>query len=105
MDLIVKQAWVSTGSSGSVGALEVPLGMSYATMYIDHSTLATTQSFSFQSAQESSGPWFIEGTTQIATAASTRFKFQITGPVGPWVRGYLHTASTGTYNVFLLGVG
>lgn len=105
MDLLVKQAWQSTGSSGGLPAIELLLSAAYTVMYVDHSTLATTQSFSFQSAQESSGPWFLEGSTQLSTATSTRFGLRVTGPVGPWVRPYLHTESTGLYNVILLGVG
>lgn len=106
MEQIVKQAWASTGSSGGMAAIELIHCPSYAVMYIDHSTLATTQSFSFQSAQESSGPWFIEGSTQIAAAnASTRFAMRVTGPIGPWVRPYFHSASTGNYNIILLGGG
>ena len=105
MDLIINQSWLSTGSSGGMAAIEVPISAAYTVMYIDHSTLATTQSFSYQSAKESTGPWFIEGSTQISTAVSTRFSLRVTGPVGSFVRPYLHTASTGLYNVQLIGVG
>jgi hypothetical protein len=28
----------------------------------------------------------------------------VSGPVAPFIRGYLHTASTGAYTVFLIGM-
>lgn len=106
MDLILKQGWTSTGTSGGLAAVEVPLGVAYATFYVDHSTLATTQSISIQTAQYSTGPWFIEASTQIAAAnASTALGMHITGPIGPFVRPYLHSPATGFYNVMLWGVG
>ena len=106
MDLIVKQGWVSTGSSGGLAAIHVPCQPSYSVLYVDHSTIATTQSFSLQSAKESSGPWLNEASTSISTTAgSTRNALRVTGPLGPWVRPYFHTASTGTYNLEFLGVG
>lgn len=109
MGLILSQRWVSTGSSGQVGApVECRHGVRDLTCYIAHSTIITTNSFSLQTAQHSTGPWFIEGSTQLSTGnaatASTAFRLQITGPVGTWVRGYLHTASTGTYNILVLGL-
>ena len=108
MGLILSQVWTSTGSSGPVGTVECRHGVRDITCYIAHSTIITTNSFSLQSAIESSGPWFVEGSTQLSTgnaaAASTSFRLQITGPVGPWIRGYLHTASTGTYNVLVIGL-
>lgn len=105
MDLLVKQAWLSTGSSGGLPAVEMPFSAAYSVMYVDHSTLATTQSITYQSGLESTGPWFLEGSTGMTTVASTRLIMRVTGPVGPWVRPYLHTASTGTYNIILIGVG
>lgn len=105
MELVVNQGWLSTGSSGGLPAIELPISAAYTVLYIDHSTLATTQSFSYQSAQYSSGPWFVEASTQLSTAVSTRFGLRVTGPVGPFVRPYLHTTSTGTYNFILYGVG
>ena len=105
MALITKQAWTSTGTSGAMTAIEVPESPNYAVLYVDHSTLATTQSASFQTAQNSTGPWFIEGSTQIAAAnATTNFAMRVTGPIGPWVRPYLHTSSTGSYDFLLIGV-
>ena len=109
MGLILSQVWVSTGSSGQVGPpVECRHGLQGLTCYIAHSTIITTNSFSLQTAIDSTGPWFIEGSTQLSTgaaaAASTAFRLQITGPVAPWIRGYLHTSATGTYNVLVIGM-
>ena len=102
--LTVKQAWASTGSSGGLTALEIPDPHQFTNFHIAHSTLATTNSVSLQTAQQSSGPWFIEGSTQLSTAVSTAFVMRISGPVGPWVRPYIHTASTGQYDFMLIGI-
>lgn len=105
MDLIAQQGWTSTGSSGGLAALRLPLPPSYSVLYCDFSTLATTNSFALQSALESSGPWLDEVSTSISTATSTRLGIRVTGPIGPYVRPILKTASTGTYNLMFLGVG
>lgn len=105
MDITVRQAWGSTGgTSGALGVVELR-GVCYTSFYVDCSTLATTNSVSLQSAQASSGPWFAEASTQLSTAASTQYRMQVTGPIGPFVRPYLHTVSTGEYHLLLLGVG
>lgn len=105
MDLIAKQAWTSTGSSGALATIELPIVPTYSVLYIDFSTLATTNSFALQSALASSGPWFNEGSTDISTAISTRLALRVTGPVGSFVRPILKTASTGAYNFQFIGVG
>lgn len=111
MDLVVKHAWnidrsvASTSSSGGLTAVYLPISVQYTMLSVAFSTLATTQSLSYQSALESSGPWFIEASTQLSTAVSTRMVMRVAGPVGSWVRPYFHTASTGAYDVLLLGVG
>lgn len=110
MDLLVKQTWTVDRSAAAASgvmasAIEVPLGMAYASIYLDCSTLTSTQSFNFESAQESTGPWFIEKSTAIAVNTSTRFLMNVVGPVGPWVRARLLSASSGTYHVLFLGVG
>lgn len=108
--LVIKQTWTidraTAASSGGQTAIELNDNVTDAVMYIDHSTLTTTNSFSFQSAQQSSGPWTIEGSTVTGAAgtASTNFALRVTGPVGPWVRPYLHTASSGGYDFLLIGV-
>lgn len=102
---VVNQVWHSTGSSGAVAsAIRLPQQARDVALFIAHSTLASTQSASLQSAINSSGPWFLEGSTQIANGnVSTVFKLAPTGPVGRWVRGYLHSASTGDYDFMLIG--
>lgn len=104
MDLIYKQGWSNTGAAGALTAIEVAPA-AYSVFSIDCSTLATTNSVTLQSAQFSSGPWFIEASTAISTAASTMYVMHITGPLGPWVRPVLNTAATGAYDLLLFGVG
>jgi hypothetical protein len=98
--------WTSTGSSGAVGsALKIDWPAVESVLMIQYSTLASTQSVSLQMAQESSGPWAVQTSTSISTANSTQITLRVTGPLGPgWVRPYLHSASTGTYQFRLLGV-
>lgn len=105
MDLMLKQGWTSTGTSGALSSIQAPAGMSYLTFYVDCSTLTTTQSISLMAAQESTGPWVIEASTQIAVNISTAFGMHITGPTGPWLRPYLHSPGTGFYNLMVVGVG
>jgi len=101
----INHSWTSTGSSGAVGTpVKVDFGPLETAVSVSHSTLATTQSWSFQTAQESTGPWFTEGSTAISTAVAGNSVMRFTGPF-TWGRVYLHTASTGTYAVKLLGVG
>jgi len=105
MGLIVKQVFTSTGSSEIIGTVANPHGVQNLTCYIAHSTLASTNSFVLQSAIESSGPWFTEGSTELATGnVSTAFRLQVTGPVGLFVRGVLRSASTGNYSFLLMGL-
>lgn len=96
-------SWESTGSSGGLTARTIPFPAIEAVLYIQYSTLATTQSASFQTAQQSSGPWVIEASTVMSTAVSTQHALRITGPFNI-VRPYLHTASTGTYRFRLIAV-
>ena len=105
MELIAKQAWASEGTSGGLAELYLPMTPAYCVLYVDYSTLKDTQSIEFQSAQNSTGPWLAELSTVMATAVSTRHGMRVTGPVGPWVRPYLKSASTGTYHFEFLGVG
>jgi hypothetical protein len=93
----VKQEWESSGSSGGLAAVQLRESPAVFALYCSVSTLATTQSFSLQTAAQSSGPWVSELSTQMTTAASTRYVLRGTGPLGEWVRPYLHTAATGTY--------
>ena len=104
----INQAWIVNGtvSSGALTALEVPgENIAQAVVYVDFSTLATTQSFQFQSAQDSTGPWFVEASTVMPTGnVSTRFGMRIQGPIAPFVRPRLLTNATGNYNIMFVGV-
>jgi len=102
----INQTWTSTGSSGGLTPVYLGGGCMDAALYAQASTLASTQSFAFQTAQESTGPWFTEGSTSIgATAnASAQAVLRVTGPF-LWMRPYLHSASTGTYQLRLIAVG
>src|SRR5262245_60022691 len=96
---VIRQVWHSTGSSGGLPAFHLTNLARDVALFIAHSTLASTQSASLQSAINSTGPWFVEGSTQIANGnASTVFKLSASGPAGRWVRPYLHSASTGDYD-------
>jgi Zn-dependent M28 family amino/carboxypeptidase len=103
--ILLNQKWHSTGSSGPVAsAIFLQSPVRDIALFINHSTLASTQSCSLQSAIESTGPWFVEGSTQIAAAnASTGFKLAAQGPTGNWIRVYLHSNSTGDYDFQLVG--
>ena len=113
MDILVRQNWnlaADVSSAGMQGgtavlAIEVPLSAQYHTMYVDFSTLATSNSLALQSAIESSGPWFAETSTQLSTAISTRLGMHVSGPIGPYVRPFFGTVATGTYHVTYLAVG
>ena len=107
--LTVKQAWTSTGGTSgplAVISLQESENFTQGVVYLNHSTLATTQSFNFESAQESTGPWLIETSTVLSSVAnvSTNMSMRLTGPIGPFIRPRLLTPATGFYNVLLLGV-
>lgn len=102
--LELDQSWTSTGSSGGLAAIDVRWPPVESVLLVQYSTLATTQSVSLQVAQDSTGPWAIEASTQISTTGtSTQIALRVTGPYG-FVRPYLHTASTGAYQFRLIGV-
>lgn len=90
-------------SSGGLTAVTIPFPPVNSVLYIQHSTLATTNSVSFQTAQQSSGPWFGEASTGLSTAVSTQIALRVTGPY-MIMRPYLHTVSTGAYRLRLLAV-
>lgn len=99
----LNHVWTSTGASGGLTAVRVYGPISQSALYCQFSTLATTNSVSLQTAQESSGPWFTEGSTSISTLASGQVVLRMTGPYD-WARPYIHTASTGLYQFRLIGV-
>lgn len=101
--------WTSTGSSGGATNLtpvELRAGASYSALFVQTSTLASTQSFSFQTAQSSAGPWYTENSTSIGADANNTAQgvIRVTGPY-KWMRPRLNSASTGTYTLRLIAVG
>ena len=105
MELLYKQGWTASSGAVALAAVEVPVGAAYNAFYVAVSTLATSQSITLQSAQESSGPWFVETSTEVSTAASTAYKMFISGPIGPFVRPVMRTNASGAYSFLLIGVG
>lgn len=99
--LEIDNTWTSTGSSGGLTPVYLAAGCQQSVLKCQFSTLASTQSFSFQTAQESTGPWFTEASTSISTAVSGQAALRVTGPY-KWMRPYLHSASTGNYTFRLV---
>lgn len=98
--------WTSDGaSSGGLTAVQIQAGCSQLVLYGQSSTLASTNSFALQSAQQSTGPWFTEGSTSFSATATVigQSALRLTGPVR-WVRPYLNSASTGTYTFRMIAV-
>ena len=101
--LEINVLWTSTGSSGGLESVHVSGTPMASVLTIQHSTLASTQSISFQIGQASTGPWVNEATASQSTAVSTASAIRVTGPY-KWMRPYFHSASTGTYTLRLIGV-
>lgn len=98
----LEHTWTSSGATGGLTPVEVPFPALESVLYCEHSTLATSNSFEFQTAQKSSGPWFTEASTAMgATAAVAQRAIRLTGPYR-WMRPVLKTESTGTYNLRLI---
>lgn len=100
--LEVDFTWSSTGTSGGLAAVHVQAAVRDSVLYCHHSTLASTQSFGFQTAIASTGPWYTEGTGAVSTALNGLVAVRVTGPY-VFMRPYLNSASTGTYTFRLLG--
>lgn len=101
----INHRWDSTGgTSGGLTGVYVAAGAVESVLYCEFSTLATTNSYSFQTALSSGGPWFTEGSTSISTALNGLAALRITGPY-IWARPYLHTVSTGNYQFRLIANG
>ena len=96
-----RKVWTATGSSGGLTAVDAGGMMTHSVLLCQCSTLASTQSFSYQIAQASTGPWLTEQSTSIASGAQAALR--ITGPY-TWFRPYLNSASTGTYQFTLVAV-
>lgn len=101
--LEIDATWTSTGSTGGLSPVEVFFPPIHSVMTCAHSTLATSNSISFQTAQAISGPWFTEASTSLSTGTEAAVVMRVTGPYR-YVRPALHTASTGTYTIRLTGV-
>lgn len=97
----------ATGSSGGLDAFEIPngAGPTESALFCQTSTLASTQSFGFQTAQASTGPWFTELSTSIGASSlvAAQAALRLTGPYR-FMRPFINSASTGTYRFQLIGV-
>lgn len=101
--------WAVDRTESSVGstfaALKMPFPPTESALYLSASTLASTQSFAFQTAQASSGPWVTENSTVIAAdgSSASAARIRVTGPYR-WMRPALNSVSTGTYTFRLTAV-
>ena len=100
--LELNHTWTSTGSTAALTPVSVREVVSESALYVQFSTLATTNSVEFQTAQESTGPWFTEGSTAISSALAGQVVLRVTGPY-LYMRPQLKTASTGSYTIRLVG--
>lgn len=101
--LEIKHSWTSDGaSSGGLAPVYVQAAVIESVLYCQHSTLATSNSVSLQTAISSAGPWFTEASTAISTGVEGLVGLRLTGPY-VWARPYLHTPSTGAYTLRLIG--
>ena len=100
--LELNHVWTSSGSTAALTPVYVRDVVSESALYVQFSTLSTTNSVEFQTAQESSGPWFTEGSTAISTAAAGQVVVRVSGPY-LYMRPQLKTASTGSYTLRLIG--
>ena len=99
----LNHVWTFDGTSGGLTPVEVQFPPTESALFVQNSTIATTNSFSFQTAQASSGPWFTEASTSVSTLAAAQTVLRVTGPY-LWMRPYFPTKSTGAYTVRLLAV-
>jgi hypothetical protein len=101
--------WTVDRTESSIGstftAINIPFPPTDSVLYLNASTLATTQSFAFQTALDSTGPWITENSTAINSngTSNSAARIRVTGPY-PWMRPLLNTASTGTYIFRLVAV-
>lgn len=99
-------SWSSDGSSGGLAGYQVASAGLHTALYLQCSTIATTFSYSLQTAISSAGPWVTEASTSAsATASATSLDvLRLTGAY-EWIRPYFTTKSTGTHIVKLVVVG
>lgn len=106
--LVLDYTWTvpaAGSSSPTLNGVEIKFGPSYTVLYATCSTLASTQSFSLQTAPTSTGPWIGEGSTSLPGTATVSggALLRLTGPYR-FVRPLLNSVSTGTYTFRLIGV-
>lgn len=100
--LEVDHPWTSTGSSGGLTPVYTDGFQTESVLVITHSTLASSNSISFQTGLSSAGPWIIEATGATgSTGLSSGFAIRVTGPY-KWMRPYFHSASTGSFTLRLV---
>jgi hypothetical protein len=92
------QGWSFTGTSGGGAAVQVTGDVIEMAWYA-RTGAASTATISVQGADESTGPWFTQASTVLATAAGTIMR--VTGPQ-IWVRP--HNNSTGIVTIRAIGV-
>lgn len=109
--LEVNRTWAIPAATSSVAGLTlspVKLGVAplYTALYLESSTIASTQSFALQTAASSAGPWVTEASTSVS-ATNNSTTCDVLRLTGPWVfaRPKLNSGSTGTYTFRLVAVG
>lgn len=109
MILEVDHTWVvpaATSSLSPTTILKLKVAPLHTALYCQASTIASTQSFSLQTAQSSAGPWATEGSTSVSANGSSAScdVLRLTGPF-LFARPRFGAVSTGTYTFRLIGVG
>ncbi len=109
--LEVNRTWVIPAAGSSVAGLTLsPVKLDvpplHTALYLESSTLASTQSFALQTAISSGGPWVTEGSTSASptNSATACDVLRLTGPY-IFARPKLLSGSTGTYTFRLVAVG
>lgn len=106
MSKMADYVWTSTGgSSGYIGS-PVRLydyGLESA-VFLEKST-GCTCTLSFESAQESTGPFVALASTTTNSSLAESFRMGITGPIGRWIQPRFTTASsTGFFRIRFLSI-
>ena len=99
--------WTSTGgSSGYIGSPVQLFGQGVENaVLIEHST-GCTGTISFDTAQESTGPFVSLGSTTTNSSLAEAFRLNMTGPLGDWVQPRFTSApTTGYFRIRLTIVG
>ena len=99
--------WTSTG--GSSGYIGSPIrlydqGLSHSVL-IEKST-GCTGTISFETAQESTGPFVSLGSTTTNNAAAEAFRLSLTEPLGDWIQPRFASApTTGFFRIRFVSLG